>query len=225
MKFITTFFFGFALMFSCLAQEKKIAGDSLLLKLQTELKNDWDLRITNDTLTIESKNYIWIDFYNSAGAPFDDPEYDKYTDEYLQKNGQKTKMIILLDIQDKWDSAKIKKVIAENKKISSAADSLIYKYKLSHLKRTHRYDEELIWDATKEEENRFEKYKKEKEAVLEKIKEIPYYNSEKYSLFIIFASWEFSMKSHYYMLPMISPKSEQLKIDSLYETLKSLLNH
>ena len=89
-------------MFSCIAQENKIASDRLLLALQSELKSDWDTNISNDTLTIESKKYIWIDFLNSAGVPFNDPEYDKYTDEYLRKNGYKTKMIILFGIQDKW---------------------------------------------------------------------------------------------------------------------------
>ena len=79
----------------------------------------------------------------------------------------------------------------------SAPDRLIYKYKLSHLKKSQRYDEELIWGATTDEEKRFKEYKKEKETLLENVKELPYYNIEKYSLFVISTTWNYySMKSH-----------------------------
>jgi hypothetical protein len=224
MKSTTTLFFGFIVMLSCNGQEKNIGNDKLLAKLQTILKDDWDMKISNDTLIIESKNYIWIDFYNSAGVPFDDPEYKKYTDDYLQKNGRKTKMIIQLGMQNKWDSLQIKKVIAENKKIGEHADSLIYKYKLSHLQRTYRYDEELIWNATDKEQERFEEYKKEKETLLKTIKQLPEYNSEKYSLFLVSKTWNFSEDGGYYMLPMIYPKSEEEKINIFEKSLSDVLN-
>ncbi|HET6989958.1 MAG TPA: hypothetical protein VFJ43_01485, partial [Bacteroidia bacterium] len=193
-----------------------------LMKLQSKIKNDWNLKLSNDTLSIESKNYSWIDFYNSAGAPMDDPELNKFTDEYLQKNGKKTKMKIVFHVENKWDSVKIKNVLVENKKIQTQADSLIYKYKLSHLKRTYRYNEELIWGATKDEEKRFEEYKKEKAALLKKIRSLPTYNSSKYSLFIISRTWVYS-EDNYYMLPKIYPESEDVKTHELENILDSIL--
>jgi hypothetical protein len=224
MKTTTTLFFGFIVMLSCNGQEKNIGNDKLLAKLQAELKDNWEMKISNDSLIIESRNYIWIDFYNSAGVPVDDPEYDKYTDDYLQKNGRKTKMIKILSMQPKWDSVQIKKVIAENKKIGEEMDSLIFKYDLSHVKRSFRYDEELIWNATDKEQERFEEYKKEKETLRKKIQGLPIYNSEKYSLFIVSKTWNFSEDGGYYMLPMIYPKSEEKKINILEKSLSDVLN-
>jgi len=201
-----------------------IKNDSLLNKLQSKLIDDWNLKVSNDTLFIESKNYIWIDFYNSAGAPHDDPEYAKFTDEYLQKNGRKTKMIVLFDIQNKWDAQKISQAENENKKIYAETDSLIYKYKLDHLKRSYRYSEELIWGATEDEEKRFEEYKIEKEKILQKITEIPIYNSQNYSLFVISKTWYFSNKS-YYMLPMIYPDVEEKKVFVLENIIDEVLRN
>ena len=225
MKILSTFFFGLFIMSLCTAQKYSPIDDSLIVTLESKLQNDWDVKIIKDTLQIESKNYIWIDFYNSAGAPMDDPEFYKFTDDYLQKNGKKTKMKLLFILQDKWDSIKIKNVITENKKIRTAADNLIYKYKLSHVKRTFRYGEELIWHATKDEENRFEKYKKEKEVLLKKVKELPVYYSQKYSLFVCFRTWNYSESNYYYMLPMIYPKSEGEKIGNLESILSSILKN
>jgi hypothetical protein len=226
MKTTVTIFLVFIATFSGIAQQEKIAADSLLTQLQSKLKSDWNVTIRNDTLSIESSNYIWIDFYNSAGAPVNDPNYSKYTDIYLQNNGEKTKMKILFEMQDKWDSLKIKRVSDENKKINSASDSLIYKYNLSHVKRTYRYSEELIWNATKDEEGRFEKYKNEKEQLSGYLKELPLYNSEKYSLFIISRTWVYSEdQKHYHMIPMIYPESEGAKIGSLENTINAVLKN
>ena len=154
----------------------------------------------------------------------DDPQLNKFTDVYLQKKGKKTKMEIIFNIQNKWDSTKINKVITENKKITSKADSLIYKYKLSHLKRSHRYTQELIFNATKEEEDRFELYKNEKGELLKTITELPTYNSEKYSLFLISKTWEFDKES-WHEIPKIYPKSEQAKIGSLEDCLNNLMKN
>jgi len=222
MKSILSLLIGFFLLFPCIAQEKKIETDSLLLKLQRKLKNEWDLKIINDTLIIESKNFIWIDFYHEVtNLPTGDSSYYKYTPEYIQKNGRKTKMLIRFSIQSKWDSIKIKKTIAKNEKIMTESNDLVYKYKLSHLRLTHIDKDGTLLNATKEENDRLKKYKEKKSSLSQKIKEIPIYNSEKYSLSIIYKTWNYVNR----MLPMIYPKSEQATIDNLENTINSVLKN
>lgn len=202
--------------FSSTAQNSNISKDSILAKLQFELKSEWDVRIHNDTLIFESNDFVWIDFYNNAPSkPRGDTSHNKYTDDYLQKNGKKTKLIALFYVQKKWDSLKTEKCIIENKKITTETDNLISKYQLSHLTNYDKDGKPL--KANKEENDRFKRYKKEKDLLLEKITNPPIYNSEKYSLFIISKTWYFAENA--WMQPMIYPKSAKTTIDKLENSI------
>lgn len=220
MKHMGIFILNLFLVFGCQFQQVN-SDDTILDKLKSKIGTGWELKLENDTLIIKSHDSLWIDFYNIAGAPINDPEYKKFTDEYLQKNGRKIKACIIFRAEEKWDIEKISEVQNENLKIQEEISNLISKHQLSHLERTFRWEEELFWNSTPEEELRIEAYKKEKEELSGKIKELPYYNSQNYSLFVISKNWEGSPS---YMVPMIYPDKEKTKINELEMILNELLS-
>jgi hypothetical protein len=201
-----------------------IKGDYILVVLESNLKGEWNLKCVNDTLFIISTDTMWLDFYNIAGAPFDDPEYKKYTEEYIKTKGQKLNATMLLKLVPKWDSIKLKNAVDYNTNLYKKIDSLIYKYNISHLNHSYRWDEEIFWNTNDEEKLRVEEYKKEKNNLISKIIIIPQYSSEKYSLFTISRNWLWSETSHFNMLPMIFPESESLKIIELVKILSEILH-
>jgi hypothetical protein len=214
------FVINFLIVLSCQMQNTN-PQDSILDKLKLKIGNEWDFKFENDSLVIKSNDSLWIAFYNIAGAPLNDPEYKKYTDEYLQEHGRKTSACIIFRAEKKWTSEKINEVRNENIKIYEQIDSLISKYQLSHLKHSYRWNEELFWEASPAEEIRIKAYKKEKEALKEKVLELPYYNSQYYSLFVISENW---MDELGYMVPMIYPAEEKTKINELEKSLNELLS-
>ncbi|MFH0867635.1 MAG: hypothetical protein V1904_15705 [Bacteroidota bacterium] len=207
------------IVFGCQIQNAN-NQDSILDILKSKISKEWDFKLENDTLVIKSNDSLWIGFYNIAGAPFDDPEYKKFTDEYLQKHGRKIKACIIFRAEEKWTIEKISEIKNENLKIQEEIENLISKYQLSHLERTFRWEEELFWNTTTEEEIRIEAYKKEKAELEAKKKELPDYSSQNYSLFIISRNWEESLS---YMVPMICPEKEKIKINELEMLLNELL--
>ena len=208
----------------CKSQITK-TSDSILANLSEQLNYNWRIEIISDTLKFESREPMFIEFYNSAGAPLDDPAYKKFTDEYLKEHGNKTKAILLFKMENKWTSEKIKEATDANAIIYKEVEGLLSKYKLEKIKHSYRYDEELFWGATKEEKVRIEEYKKEKEELYNKIIELPRYNSEKYSLFIISRTWVFEENKAYYMLPMIYPPSVIENINELEKLIGNILEN
>ena len=120
--------------FSKVSSQTKIVEDSILNNLALQIKKHWNIEIREDSLIIESKNSMWVDFYNIAGAPFDDPEYEKYSEEYLKENGRKVKAKILFKLEPKWTQARKEYVLKVNSLIYREIDSLIYKYNISGCK-------------------------------------------------------------------------------------------
>jgi hypothetical protein len=203
--------------------QEKAVEDSLLGNLITQTQNHWNIEIREGELIIESKDSMWIDFYNIAGAPFNDPEYLKYTAEYLMKNGEKTKARIRFGLEPKWSQEKTKQAGVENLKIYNEIDSLIYKYELSHLERSFRWHEELFWSTTKEEEARIVSYKAEKKRLMNTIIKIPAYQSENHSLFLIERNWRLGEVNSAHLLPMIFPDTELKEIDILEALIEEVL--
>ena len=64
-----------------------------------------------------------------------------------------------------------------------------------------------------------------KEELYNKIIELPRYNSEKYSLFIISRTWVFEENKAYYMLPMIYPPSVIENINELEKLIGNILEN
>ena len=209
--------------FSKVSSQTKIVEDSILNNLALQIKKHWNIEIREDSLIIESKNSMWVDFYNIAGAPFDDPEYEKYSEEYLKENGRKVKAKILFKLEPKWTQARKEYVLKVNSLIYREIDSLIYKYNISHLKRSFRWHEEHFWGTTKEEDKRIDSYKMEKEKLMNKMIIIPSYNSEFYSLFIVDRNWMLSEVNSAHLVPVIFPETESIEIYNLEALFDELL--
>jgi len=193
--------------------------DTVLENFTSKIKDSWDVKVKEDSLIIESKDTMWIDFFNAAGISIVDKGQNKYSEKYLKENGNKIKAKIVFKLEPKWSEPKMQKAKNDNSLIYKNIDNLINKYELSHIERTNRWNEELFGNATEDEKKRIAIYKTEKRELLNKIIQIPLYNSEKYSLFIIDKNWE--MKASY-MIPKIFPKTEYDKIINLETLIEEL---
>lgn len=223
MKFNGILLLIFGLIQSCHCQTNQVETDKILLQLKTEIQADWNFQKANSDLMIESKTDVWIDFYNSAGVPHDDPELKKFTPEYLQEKGRKTKLLVRFRLEEKWSEAKKQSVIGFNRKIEKEIQGLLEKHKISHVKRSSRYGEELFWGASPEEKVRIENYRKEKEKLIKTKIILPDYNSENYSFFVVYKTWNYSTEGAYHMLPMIYPKEAETKILELEKVIEKVL--
>lgn len=195
--------------------------DHHLHTLQKSTHPQWTFTITNQTLTIQSTQPMWIDFYNIAGIPFNDPGLEKFTPEYLQKYGKKTHATWQLRLEPKWSTAQKEIAKQQNQKIYQAIKELPDKHGIAHLKSSHRWHEELFWGANEAEKKRAELYKIEKENLLKTLAELPTYESEKYSLFNLDKNWFLGEKASH-LQPMIYPKSEEKKIYELVNKFEDL---
>jgi hypothetical protein len=198
--------------------------DSILKAFEHKIAKDWKVEIHKDTLVIESKTEMWIDFQNIAGMSTIGIQHEKYTLEYLKKNGIKTKARIMFVIQPKWNSTKIEHIQNENSRIYNEIDSLLSKYSLTHLNRTYRWHEELFGgETTKEENKRILLYKAEKEKLLQTITKPPNYETENHYLFIISRNWRYRETNTAYMRPMIFPDSQKNAIWALESRMEDSL--
>jgi hypothetical protein len=197
------------------------SSDAVLSKFVSEISGDWNVTEKDSTLIIESKDTMYIDFYNSAGVPLNDPEANKYTEEYLKKKGKKTLARIEFRMEKKWSEEKIKATKAKNKLVQEKIDGLKGKYKLTEINSSMRYNQEVFLGTTKKEEKRITKYKKEKEELEQSKIKIPVYNTENFSLIKISNNWQIG--DSYHMLPQIYPRSEWTKILALEQKISDEL--
>lgn len=182
-----------------------ICQDNKLEEFRHEISTNWKIEESNDTIFINSKENIYVEFHNMAGIPHDFvfPKCDSQDTSKIPSD----KATLIMAIQDKWDDKKITEIRSSNNKLRNQIDSLIYKHNISHIKQHPRWGDEIYLTSSPEEEKLVENYKAERQELENRIKKMPKYSSDNYSIFIVSRTWQFCENINCsYMVPLVCPE-------------------
>jgi hypothetical protein len=170
-----------------------IGNDAALSGLQSQLPIGWVMSISGNMLSIERTDSVMTLYANHINEPPKLPDYKKPSDEerkiLFEKNGSKTKFVIVFKLEPKWDNGKIEQANKHNDSINTSIKSLWYKYGIE--KFYHRaeittgkhFDEDRFEPKTKEDSLSLGNYKSEKAQFEKSLILMPDKCSYNYSLF------------------------------------------
>jgi hypothetical protein len=188
-------------------------NDTLLKKFESVLPEGWSIFIKDNQLLIERGDSIWILLENKINAPID---FSKREDkiERIKKYGKKNKSRLIYIFEDRWNKEKIVNVNHGNDAIRHEIAKLPEKFMIVHLfnKNLSRKGEEIYIGTTDDENERINKYYREKIRLEKNIIKLPDYQTEKYSLFFLS---EIGSNNEFYTVFPNQASEEMYKIKNL----------
>jgi len=215
------FIFIFLILITFSAKDTIMDNDKIIKEIKSKIPKNWKIITDKDMLIFERNGTVWSLFENQISQPMSF-ETEEERAERIKKYGTKTKTQVIYRYEDKWSSKQLKDAYTNNDAIYKKISGLMDKYKIRHL-----YDEmlsakgdEYFIEGTPAENKRIEEYKTEKQKLESQIINIPQYNTEKYSLFLMEGSgyndsfhivYPFEASEEAYMIiNLVSQKCERI---------------
>lgn len=202
----------------CTGQEV-INDDDHLRKLKRNLPSNWRMYESGKKIIIERKDSVWVYYDNKINAPY--TQGDSLISEYelAKKYGQKDRGRLEFSYESKWKRSKIDRIKQENDLIFSQIEILpdIYNIRYLYDSALSRKNADVYTPTNDEERKRVKAYEDEKWELQSQFKIIPDFNTEKYSLILIY---EIGMEDAYYS---VYPPEASKEMYDMKELLKRIL--
>ncbi len=161
----------------------EIMNDSKLKEIKMNLSPGWDMKIEEGDLIFSSQKDVWVLQENNINAPISLETFEE-KENRIKKFGKKMKPMLKYKLEKKWTQEEITAAEKKNDQIYEKIDALPDKYDIRHLFNkfaSSKFATELVGE-TPEENERIEKYNKEKEELEKQLITIPELFSENYSI-------------------------------------------
>jgi hypothetical protein len=179
MKNIVSMVFGASLcvliLIACVHTAAPLLTENEYSRLTTAAGDKWSVRMSEDKITIESRELFW--FYNAVSLPL---MTDDELLQYIKQNARRDYYKIILLFVPKWDEKKVAAARDHNNNIWKQISRLPEKYELTHLTRNKQNS---FFPETEEDEVKIKKYEAEYAELEAKLTMIPDFYSEEYSIF------------------------------------------
>jgi hypothetical protein len=163
-----------------------IEQDAVLKNVRSQLPEGWTIDISGKRLIFSRKDSIWIKHVNKNNQQASPKKTNADERNALfRKEGKRTKAMISFRMEPKWTGQAMKKAGEQNKKSFAQIARLPEKYKIEGL-----YDSVLSEKGgehytakTDADRSQIKKYEEERDKLLKSIVQVPFLETEKYSLF------------------------------------------
>jgi hypothetical protein len=158
--------------------------DAVLKNLRSQLPEGWSIEMKDKRIVFSRKDSIWTKHVNRTNQPAKKMNTEERIASF-KKEGRKTKAMISFRAEPRWSAQNTKKAEEQNKKAFGLIAKLPEKYKIEAL-----YDSilsekggEQYTAKTDADRIQIKKFAEERDRLLKSIIQVPFLQTEKYSLF------------------------------------------
>ena len=202
----------------CIGQEV-IDDDASLRELKRNLPSNWRMYESGGKVIIERSDSVWVYYDNKINAPYIPGDSIISEFERAKKYGQKDKSRLEFSYENKWKRSKIDRIKQENDLIFSQIKILPDIHNIRHLydSTLSRKNADVYTPTNDEEKRRVKAYEEEKWELQSQFKITPDFNTEEYSLILIY---EVGTEDAYYS---VYPPEASREMYALKELLARIL--
>jgi hypothetical protein len=182
------FLFSFLFVLPVTHAQNMIDQDAVLKNLRNQLPEGWVLEIKDKRIIFSRKDSIWTKHVNHNNQLMNAAAKKMNADERVasfKKEGRKAKAMISFRTEPRWSAQSTKKAEEQNKKAFGQIAKLPEKYKIEAL-----YDSvlsekggEQYTPKTDADRAQIKKFADERDKLLKSIIQVPFLQTEHYSLF------------------------------------------
>ena len=163
-----------------------IDQDQVLKNLRSQLPEGWTLEAREKRIVFSRKDSIWVKHVNKNNQQANVKKMN--ADERVasfKKDGKKAKAMISFRMETKWTAQSIKKAEDQNKKVFAQIAKLPEKFKIENLYDSVLSEKEGEHYTAKTDADRaqLKKFSEERDKLLKSVIQVPFLQTEKYSLF------------------------------------------
>ena len=163
-----------------------IDQDQVLKNLRSQLPEGWTLEAREKRIVFSRKDSIWVKHVNKNNQQANVKKMN--ADERVasfKKEGKKAKAMISFRMEPKWTAQSIKKAEEQNKKAFAQIAKLPEKLKIENLYDSVLSEKEGEHYTAKTDADRaqLKKFNEERDKLLKSVIQVPFLQTEKYSLF------------------------------------------